>query len=143
LLEQYASVELIDIATEADFISSLSALEDTPPDLVIMDIMIPWQHASANFIAPLQENNPEPLRAGIRLLEHLQKSARLRSVPVILHSALEWSDIEAFLTNRPAHVVFVHKGATPSGLLVTLRALLGVLSPRLSLNVSPLQLGMR
>ena len=127
LAEQYSNVELIDVPTEADFVASLPALEDNPPDLVIMDIMIPWQRSSANLIAPPKEATREPLRAGIRLLSELQKNSRLRDVPVILHSALEWQDVEAALANRPDHVVFVHKGGTPSGLMVTLRALLGAL----------------
>ena len=127
LAEHYRNVEMIEVANEADFVASLSDLEENPPDLVIMDIMIPWQRPSASLIAPSQGANPDPLRTGIRLLAKLQESSRLRNSPVILHSALEWHDVESDLKNSPDHILFVHKEAPPTRLMIVLRALLGAL----------------
>jgi CheY-like chemotaxis protein len=127
LNEQYARVDLVEYATELDFVAALPTLGENPPDLVIMDVMLPRQRASTNVVAPPEERRGEPLRSGIRLLAKLQQSAKLRGVPVIIHSALPWQDLETDLFNRPDHVIFVQKSATSSQLMVVVRAVLGAL----------------
>jgi DNA-binding NarL/FixJ family response regulator len=126
--QQYQGVDIVDIATESDFVAAIPALEEDPPDLVVMDIMIPRHRPSLNIVAPPEEDVDHlSLRTGIRLLGMLQGNARLRNVPVIIHSALAWHDLEADLSNRPNHVLFVHKGAAPLELMAVLRALLSAL----------------
>ncbi len=127
LTEHYLNVDLIDVSTEVGFIEVLPALEESPPDLVIMDVMIPWQGRSASLVAPPEEEPRSALNAGIRLLAKLQESHRLKSVPVIIHSARAWHDVESDLATMPDHVMFVHKGSAPLELMVVLRALMGAL----------------
>jgi CheY-like chemotaxis protein len=127
LTSQYSDVELIDLANETAFMNALPELEHDAPDLIILDIMIPWHEPLPRVVAPPQEVDREPLRAGIRLLAEIRNSPELARVPVIVHSALAWHDLENELADRPEHVIFVHKRQEPSDLMIVLRSLLAAL----------------
>jgi CheY-like chemotaxis protein len=127
LTSQYSDIELIDLANEMAFINALPELERDAPDLIILDIMIPWHDPLTRVVAPPQQVDREPLRGGIRLLREIRNRSQLASVPVIVHSALAWHDVENDLAVRPDHVVFVHKRQEPSDLMIVLRSLLAAL----------------
>jgi CheY-like chemotaxis protein len=112
LTSQYSDIELIDLANEMAFINALPELERDAPDLIILDIMIPWHDPLTRVVAPPQQVDREPLRGGIRLLREIRNRSQLASVPVIV---------------RPDHVVFVHKRQEPSDLMIVLRSLLAAL----------------
>jgi len=79
-----SAVETDTIATEYDFRQSLDGLVASPPDVVIIDLMLPWTRPVPGPL-PTLPTGPEMSDApGIRCARLLHD--RLPSVPVIIHS---------------------------------------------------------
>ncbi len=118
LKARYPGVEIVDVGTGARFDESFGRFESEPPDLVILDVML---------VEPVSEDQIERhrgLRGGLRCLQRLRTNQNLASVPVILHTALDWIDLEPKLQDKPAHVLYAKKARTLDQLFVQIRALL-------------------
>lgn len=118
LKARYAGIEIVDVGTEASFDESFPRFESEPLDLVILDIML---------AEPVPQDSIERhrgLRGGLRCLQRLRANPNLSNIPVILHTALDWIDLEPELRDKPAHVLYAKKAATLEQLFVQIRALL-------------------
>jgi len=80
------------ISTEQDFRTRGASIAKTPPDVVLMDIMLRWADPSNEMIPPPPCHGTFH-RAGLRCLQMLRNDPRTRDVPVILYSVLDESDI--------------------------------------------------
>ena len=120
----YPEAEIVDIANEAQFERSFRSFELEPPDLVIMDVMLA-QEPTVDVLDPAEIHRG--LRAGIRCLNRLLGSQVLGRVPVIIHTALDSSEIADELPKKPPHVVYVQKTNTLEPLHVQIPALLNAL----------------
>ena len=118
LRQRYAGIEIVDVGTESKFDQLFRWIELEPPDLVILDIML----AGAEPRDELEIHRG--LRGGLRCFARLQAQPVLASVPVILHTALEWADLERELPNKPAHVLYARKGQTLDHLHTQIRSVL-------------------
>ena len=118
LKARYAGMEIVDVGTEARFDESFPRFESDPPDLVILDIMM------AEPVPQDSIGRHRGLRGGLRCLQRLRANPNLSNVPVILHTALDWIDLERELPDKPAHVLYAKKAATLEQLFVQIRALL-------------------
>lgn len=81
--------------TESGFHARLESLVAEPPDLIILDVMLPWALADRKMPeAPAQVRDEGFYRAGLRCRDLLQSRDETKKVPVILYSILERDDLK-------------------------------------------------
>ena len=82
------------IRTEREFRERLAGLRKDRPELVIMDVMLRWDDPRPVAIEPPETVEREGFyRAGLRCAELMTNDPRLSSVPIILYTILEKSDL--------------------------------------------------
>ena len=83
------------LSSEHQFRDYLPALRSSPPDLVLMDVMLRWSLPSPNAPAPPPDvAEGGYYRAGLRCAHLLLAEEQLHHVPVVLYTILERSDLE-------------------------------------------------
>jgi len=103
-----ASIDCID--TELDFRSSIDKLSLSPPDIILMDIMLRWTNPSPKIEKPPPEIATEGYhRAGFRCRGLLDAQETTRRIPVVLYTVLGKEDIESELSRVPPNVVHIQK----------------------------------
>lgn len=95
--ENSVNADIVELTTEHEFREQLTTVleESNIPDLVILDVMLPWAK-------PMKKMPPEPgdvkekgfYRAGARCEKLLRENQRLKDVPVIIYTNLQKDDIE-------------------------------------------------
>lgn len=95
------------IRTESEFYDCLDALSSSPPDIIIIDIMLPWTEVERDSRdAPPEIRGKGWFDAGLRCEKLLHEREETKSIPVILYSMLEPKNLPRDL---PHNVVFVSK----------------------------------
>jgi CheY-like chemotaxis protein len=83
------------ISTESQFRKQLKQIEDKRPDVVVMDVMLPWTDPSPNIEPPPPEVLEQGFyRAGVRCTKLLAENKKTKDIPVILYTVLERADLE-------------------------------------------------
>lgn len=77
------------IASESDFLKRICSIDEDPPDVILMDIMLNWSKGDE----PTPEGYEGRWRAGIRCIRELRQSGS--TIPVICHTNLEEEDLES------------------------------------------------
>ncbi|MEO8359545.1 MAG: hypothetical protein ABI672_05915 [Vicinamibacteria bacterium] len=111
LRERFKGVRVLQIGTESEFQQEFLRLTESPPDFVVMDVMLRWTR-------PIPDAPPMPanvraerfITAGVRCCRMLLGDAKTADIPVLLYSVLERGDVEAELAQMPSHVRFMTKG---------------------------------
>jgi len=114
-----AQIELMH--TEFQFRSALDSLAKTPPDVIVMDVMLRWADAGPNIPPPSEDVRKEGFyRAGIRCAKMLSSNERTREIPVILYTVLERADLESDIRSLPRNIIHLRKDsdAEPLGRLI-------------------------
>lgn len=120
LLSAYPNGRVDLIQTEAEFRSSLNAIEKQPPDVVVLDGMLRWTDPSEKM-----EPRPEDVKsggifeAGLRCKELLKARETTRRIPVILYTVLERAD----LGSKAQGALHLSKEAEPEALINAVRVL--------------------
>jgi CheY-like chemotaxis protein len=112
-LKQVLHCEVQRLSTESQFRKQLHEIEEHRPDIVIMDVMLPWTDPSPNIEPPPPEVIKEGFyRAGVRCTQLLIANEKTKSIPVILYTVLERADLEDQLKEfeSAAKVVHLQKG---------------------------------
>jgi CheY-like chemotaxis protein len=110
LKERIPGVEITLLETEYSFVGSLPQLRNSPPDVVILDIMLLWDKLSENIATPPEKVETEGTNnAGFRCIEELRRFPETRTIPVVLYSVLDQFDIEEKLQNLPQNVYHIPK----------------------------------
>lgn len=118
LRDAFGAIEIETIRTESAFRSRVASLAADPVDLVVMDIMLPWAEPSPDMPSlPPDVVQDGFFNAGLRCHRLLQENQQTRSIPVILYTALEKSDM-------PDGVALVQKDADYSTLVDQIRVTL-------------------
>jgi two-component system, sensor histidine kinase and response regulator len=117
LLEAILSEEGYDIHTAEDGISALKYIEQSPPDLILLDVMMPGMN-------------------GYEVTQHIRKNSALPFIPILLITAFDHSSVVEGLDMGADE--FVRKPVDPEELLARVRSLL-----RLKHSVDERELMMR
>ncbi len=98
------------IFTEYDFQKSFESYKEQPPDIVIMDVMLPWTEADETIEPrPTKVVEEGPYRAGFRCRELLASDEKTKNIPVILYTILNQNDLASELEGLPQQIVFLPK----------------------------------
>jgi CheY-like chemotaxis protein len=107
------------VCTESEFYQLLPAIRSTPPDIIILDMMIRWQNPTPEMRLPPDDVKKDGYyRAGLRCFAKLQETAETNKIPVIFHSVIEHSEVQHELGPLPAHVLCLSKSPTSSEQLI-------------------------
>lgn len=117
LLEAILSEEGYDIHTAGNGISALKHIEQSPPDLILLDVMMPGMN-------------------GYEVTQHIRKNSALPFIPILLITAFDHSSVVEGLDMGADE--FVRKPVDPEELLARVRSLL-----RLKHSVDERELMMR
>ena len=121
----FPSTQLTWVASEHDFATLLPTLEPSPPDLVLIDMMLQWARPSRTIPPrPAEVSEGGFRRAGLRCVKRLRRISSTRVVPVILYSALDRQDLKDDVQSLDEHVFVVHKAAEPESLVRLMRSVL-------------------
>jgi DNA-binding NarL/FixJ family response regulator len=127
-LEEYLRSDISDASvvtfgTEEEFRQNLPHLRQHPPDVVVMDVMLRWNHPSAGAARPPDDVvEGRYFRAGLRCAALLRAEEGLHDVPVVLYTILERSDLERDGKALPANSVYVGKNSDLEALSRSVRA---------------------
>ena len=112
LRHNFLKIEIDSIRTESEFFGQFGAIRSEPPDLVLLDVMLPWAAASANSTEPPPEVQLEGYyRAGLRCLDKLLDAPETHDIPTILYSVLSREDVSDEISKAPPNVLFLQKGS--------------------------------
>jgi len=105
------------IATESEFREKLASIRQSPPNVVLLDVMLRWADVSDHMPSmPLDVAAGKYHRAGLRCQQLLESHEETREVPVILLTVLDEEDLAQELPELPKHVTHLPKTTDP-GLL--------------------------
>jgi CheY-like chemotaxis protein len=124
LLEPIFSSPVRVIETEHEFHHCLSQLEQSPPDIFVIDVMLRWTDPQQDPPVPpreVVEGGRE--RAGFRCHAHLMAREATRDIPVILYSHLDRSHFERQLRELPASTLYLQKDSDFMTLVNAIRKL--------------------
>jgi predicted nucleotide-binding protein len=125
LVHYFPEISVDIVNTERGFRDRLKAILDSPPDLVILDVMLRWSDASSEPSAPPNElGDFASYRSGLRCHRLLAQNDETKNIPTILYTVLERGDIAEELRNMPQNVVYLKKESDSSPLIRLTRSLL-------------------
>ncbi|MHA6628076.1 hypothetical protein ACU61A_21770 [Pseudonocardia sichuanensis] len=119
----FENTTITTLCSEGEFRAALPGLRKNIPDLVVMDVMVRWDYPRRNFPDPPEDIQADGYtRAGLRGAWLLHDDALLRSVPVVLYTILEHSDLERNGPALPANASYVGKTSDAEVLLRHIRS---------------------
>src|SRR4051812_7072954 len=85
LLEELPGSKITRIWTEAEFRSKVSEFSKENPDVIILDVMLPW--TDVEHMVPLPDDVPDDYhRAGFRCIKFLAESDGTQGIPCIIYT---------------------------------------------------------
>lgn len=95
-----AVVEIIEC--EKDFVDNLPRFADSPPDLIVFDVMLRWANPSPELERDLEEGRVPPdvaaegafLKAGLRCVSRLRDDPRTASIPYVIFTGLKENNFD-------------------------------------------------
>ena len=88
------------IRTESEFRAKLKEIATNKPDVIIMDVMLPWDDPDPDLKVPqdvLAEGGIG--RAGIRCKKLLAKNEKTRDIPVLFYTVLDNPQLQTEIKN--------------------------------------------
>ena len=113
------------ISTESEFRSQIEHLRKSPPDLVLLDVMLRWADPSPKTAVPTEDAKNGFFRAGLRCEGLLRQFKETRRTPVILYTVLQGSDLgeELHKFSPAVPTYYVGKASDSSQLIETITRL--------------------
>jgi CheY-like chemotaxis protein len=119
LNDAFPGADLLWIRTESEFRQKIEEFAASPPDIILLDVMVKWADAAEDMPeAPAEVSEQGYFRAGLRCRKLLMENPATLSVPVIFLTVLERSDIESVEQKFPANTAFVAKSGNFTAELV-------------------------
>ena len=107
-LRESPKIELM--STEFEFRQRFGEITDSPPDVIVMDVMLRWADPSPDMEPPPPDVVKEGFYvAGLRCEQLLAADRRTRVVPVILYTVLDSSALNHELRKLRPNVRFLPK----------------------------------
>jgi CheY-like chemotaxis protein len=130
-------VKVSSITTEWAFRARFDEIANNPPDIIIMDLLLPWAAPGQKVEKRVDELQEDiTYFGGLRCARMLAQDQRTSAIQIILYSALERDDtIDDFLRNLPGRPVnwrpaYLHKqGRKIDSLIQLIRSLSFVVDP--------------
>jgi CheY-like chemotaxis protein len=122
----FPGLEITAICTESDFRRKFDAVATYPPDIAVVDVMLRWTDASADYVSCPTEVRADKghYRAGFRCAAMLAADPRTRDVPVIIYSVLDQDDVQAQVEQLGQKHRFIRKETYIGNLAAEIRAAL-------------------
>lgn len=124
LLEEFPGSVVTRIRTESGFRSKVSEFSKDKPDVIILDVMLPW--TDREHMAPLPDEVPDDYhRAGFRCIKFLAESDGTQGIPCIIYTVLARSALDKEFEELPSALVveYLQKQSDHIGLLNLIRRL--------------------
>src|ERR1035438_9989837 len=101
LEESFPGASIDVISTEKEFRSAFPKIASSPPNVVILDMMLPW---TDNEGVDLVSDEPDGsfLNAGARCLSLLRANPHTANIPAVIYTTLDRMD----LVDVPAGIVY-------------------------------------
>lgn len=110
------------ISTESEFRLEFDKISQSPPDVIVMDIMVRWADPTPDLQAPPEDVLTEGFyTAGLRCEQMLAHEPKTRNTPVILYTVLEPTDLDGEITKRGRNVIVLPKAPEISALVELIR----------------------
>lgn len=122
--ESFPTVEVEIIKTELDFKNKISEIENSPPQIVIMDIMVRWAFPGEKNEPPPEIKKASFYEAGIRCYRLMRSIENLKNVPVILYSVLSIEDVRDKIKNLQGNCIYLPKVQNDSFIIKEIKRLL-------------------
>lgn len=119
LAKEFTGVEITVIRTESAFRKSLPDLIVTPPNVIVLDMLLRWSDFSEDVPAEVPTEH-DYFRAGLRCQELLASNQRTADIPIIFYSVVERSDLPSF--QLPKNAFYCSKSAESFDLVRKVRS---------------------
>jgi len=115
-------VELI--ATECEFRDRLENFRAHPPSLFVIDVMLRWADATADYRpSPPDVKEEGFFRAGLRCERLLRQARETKRIPVVLYTVLEESELEPGLKSVGTATKYIGKSSADADLVAHINEL--------------------
>lgn len=123
LKAHFAGMGIKHLSTEQEFRAKLDEIAASPPDLVILDVMLRWTDPSPGLEVPPEEVRRERhYRAGLRCQRLLSQKLGDDCPPILLYTILETDDVGPL----PSGVDHLSKSSDLGPLIVRIRQLVSM-----------------
>ncbi len=128
LFRTFSDVQFSDIQTEHEFYTEIPTILASPPDLILMDLMLRWTHPVPQMPAMPDDVKTEGYyRAGIRCIRKIMAASSKEPPPILLFTVLADDDVardlEALKQEGNVHVAYLQKTAPVADLIKGIREL--------------------
>src|SRR5438270_413636 len=97
-LKEAFEAELRRFKTEREFRDALDEIKESPPDVIVMDVMLPWDADwKDDEVKPDEVRQEGEYRAGFRCQALLAQHERTKAVPIILYTVQTSEDLSGEL----------------------------------------------
>lgn len=128
ILETFKDSRCKIIRTEREFREFIAEREGFDPDIIILDVILPWTMPDQTVDPPPREVKINGRRrAGMRCQQLLAADPETQRIPVVLYTVLEEEDLKEPLSNleHKAHnVIYLSKQSDPKPLIETISRLM-------------------
>ena len=131
LRRSFDDVAVAHMETEWDVRQNLPKIVSAGPDIIFLDIILPWCRPSPDMPPPPDEIvSGNPYRAGLRCLDLFLSESQLSGTPILVHSVLDPERIAEGMKSVPDNVVFLRKPTDWQRILVMIESLMHRLPPK-------------
>ncbi len=111
LRKNFRNISITEITTEHEFRERLNQLSQPYPDLMIIDVMLPWTKPSPGKPpeAPPEVKENSFYRAGIRCTKLVREKPETQNTKILLFSNLEKDDLKDDLDKSGNLTYFLNK----------------------------------
>ncbi len=112
LQREFHSADIERITTASEFREKLKRLGEHRPDIVLIDVMIPWQTNTEELLsAPPEVLKSEYRNLGVLCAQWLVQGSKTAKIPIILYTELDRTSpsLEGALQTLPDHVQYLRK----------------------------------
>jgi CheY-like chemotaxis protein len=116
--------------TEREFHDAIGEIKENPPDVIVMDVMLPWdalwKEDQEDEVKPDEVRQEGEYRAGFRCQALLAQDEKTKMIPLILYTVQNREDLSGELKDLPPSAMFLSKGEDISPLIDKIAQLTGL-----------------